>query len=245
MKIIVPSLGRAGDCPSMKWLPQANRPIIFAVHADEADAYRIAYPNTEILILSDHCRHHVGLIRREIMSHIRVPFCFVDDDIRISSKTTKSIEQTFDLLEMHLDSGASMAGLGPQLFSNFIDTVFVNGDPWALRNLFVATVYAIRPTDFDTCPLEDLPVYEDASLCIHAIQHGGGTIVTYSATHSNVSPPLGGCNAYRDKEMTIRCMQKMVELYPGICSIKDTLNQTHSQFIGLGLKIEWKKIVRK
>jgi hypothetical protein len=242
MKIIVPSLGRAGTAASMKWLPQTNRKIIFAVHHNEIYDYQNSYPNCEFMILSDSCRHHTGLVRKEIMDQIHEPFIFVDDDIRISIKSTKSIEKIFDTLEMHLISGASIVGLAPQLFSNFIDTVFVNGDPWCLRNQFVATVYAINPLDFDTCPLEQLPVYEDAALCIHAIQYGGGTIVTHEATHSNVSPDSGGCNAWRNKKITIDCMTKMVELYPEICSLKETTNKTHSQDLGIGLKIAWKKI---
>lgn len=241
MRIIVPSLGRAGTASSMRWLPQANRPITFAVHLDEVDSYHKAYPAVNILELSDSCRHHTGLVRRELLNIYREPFIFVDDDIRISLKGVPSIEAAFDLIEKHMDSGASMAGLAPQLFSTFADTIFVNGDPFAQRDKFVATVYGIRPEDFDTCPLEDLPVYEDAALVIHAIQRGG-TIVTHAATHSNVSPSGGGCNSWRTPQITLDCLNKMVELYPDVCSVKPTKNSTHSQQLGVGLKVAWSQI---
>lgn len=242
MKIVVPSLGRAGTCNSMKWLPEAYREIVFAVHADEVAAYVKAYPGRFILELSDSCRKHTGLVRKEIMQRIREPFFFVDDDIRVSLKGTPTIASIFDLLQDHLCSGASMAGIAPQLFSNFANTTNINLDPFAVRNKFVATVYAINPKDFDDCPLEKLPVYEDIALVIHAIQRGGGTIVTYAATHSNVSPQGGGCNSWRDKKITIDSLNTLVELYPDICSIKPTTNTTHSQYIGIGLKTAWKKI---
>lgn len=251
MRIIVPSLGRVGKASSMKWLLEARRDITFAVHADEAEAYQKAYcgrfigidcsVNVDTLILSDECRHHVGLLRREIMQRIREPFFFVDDDIRVSLKGTTSIAKAFDILERHLHSGASMAGFGPQLFSTFAETIIVNDDPFVQRDKFVATVYAINPPDFDTCPLETLPVYEDAALVIHAIQRGG-TIVTFVATHNNVSPPEGGCNAWRDPAITLQCLNEMVRLYPEVCSIKATKNSTHSQQLGVGLRVAWAKI---
>lgn len=244
MKIIVPSLGRAGTANSMKWLPAAERDVTFAVHQDEVISYKVAYPFNEILVLSDTCRHHTGLVRKEILSQIREPFFFVDDDIRVGLKTVQSIKAVFDILEHHIKSGAAMAGIAPQLFSNFAKTSYINGDLLAVRNKFVATVYAIDPLAFDTCPLEELPVYEDIALVIHAIQSGGGTIVSYVATHTNVSPGVGGCNSWRDEIITLNSLNRLVELYPDVCSIKETQNTTHSQHIGVGLRVAWSKIKR-
>lgn len=244
MKIIVPSLGRAGTATSMKWLPQSGRQIVFAVHKDEAEAYEKAYPGCNTMILSDECRKHTGLIRKEIMYFEREPFFFVDDDIRVSLKMVPDIKTIFDVLERHIQAGASMAGLAPQLFSNYAQTDLINGDLAAVRNKFVATVYGIVPTVFDTCPLEVLPVYEDIALVIHAIQSGGGTIVSYIATHNNVSPAGGGCNSWRNKEITLSSLQTLVDLYPDVCSIRATNNTTHSQNIGVGLRVAWSKIKR-
>lgn len=242
MKIIVPSLHRAGISNSMKWLREANRSIYFAIHADEVEDYKKAYPDIPALILSDDCRHHTGLVRKEIMQQIREPFFFVDDDIRISLKVIPSICAIFDLLEHHMKCGASMAGIAPQLFSNFANTSLINGDLLAVRNKFVATVYGIDPVIFDNCPLEQLPVYEDVALVIHAIQSGGGTIVSYVATHNNVSAPGGGCNLWRNKEITVKSLETLVKLYPDVCSIRETANTTHSQYIGIGLRVAWSKI---
>ena len=210
MKIIVPSLHRAGISNSMKWLREANRSIYFAIHADEVEDYKKAYPDIPALILSDDCRHHTGLVRKEIMQQIREPFFFVDDDIRISLKVIPSICAIFDLL--------------------------------AVRNKFLATVCGIDPVIFDNCPLEQLPVYEDVALVIHAIQSGGGTIVSYVATHNNVSAPGGGCNLWRNKEITVKSLETLVKLYPDVCSIRETANTTHSQYIGIGLRVAWSKI---
>jgi hypothetical protein len=228
----------------MKWLREQSRDIVFAVHSDERAAYAKAYPGIFILQLPDSCRKHTGLVRKEIMGMLREPFIFVDDDIRVSLKAVTSIDDMFGQLEHHIHQGASMAGLAPQLFSTFAKTELINGDLYAIRNKFVATVYAIDPRAFDDCPLEQLPVYEDVALCIHAIKYGGGTIATYIATHSNVSPPSGGCNSWRDEKITIESLQSLCNLYPDVCSIKETKNKTHSQDIGIGLKTEWRKIVR-
>jgi hypothetical protein len=226
----------------MRWLPEANRPITFAVHGDEAAAYAKAYPDCGIMVLSDHCRKHTGLVRKEILETVRAPFFFVDDDIRITLKDATSIEGVFDTLQKHIRGGASMAGLGQQLFSNNVMTGFIDGDFSAIRNRFVATVYGINPPDFDDCPLEQLPVYEDMALVYHAVQRGGGTITSYCATHSNVSPPTGGCNSWRDPQITIDSLKKLVELYPDICSIRPTDKTTHSQYIGIGLRTSWSKL---
>lgn len=240
MKIIVPSLGRAGIAKSMKWLPDTGREVIFAVQQDELAEYCRHYPF--VIALSDNCRHHTGLVRREIMQRFREPFFFVDDDIRVSLKTVPNVKTAMDILETHINFGASMAGLAPQLFSTYAKTELVNGDLMAVRNKFVATVYAINPVHFDACPLEDLPVYEDVALVIHAIQSGNGTIVSYNATHSNVSPDIGGCNSWRDQKITLDSLQKIVQLYPDVCSVKETSNTTHSQHIGVGLRVAWSKI---
>ena len=242
MRIIVPSLGRAGSANSMNWLKNAERPITFAVHTDEIDSYKRAYPFVQILELPDSCRHHTGLVRREIMKEVREPFIFVDDDIRVVLKSVSTVPDMFKIIEHHMECGATMAGLAPQYFSTDATTYLINGDAWACRNKFVATVYAIDPLIFDNCPLEELPVYEDVALVIHAIQYGGGTIVTYAATHTNVSPLFGGCNAWRDKPIILESLKRLVELYPEYCSIRDTLNTTHSHFIGLGLRTAWSKI---
>ncbi len=242
MKVVVPSLGRAGTATTMKWLPSAGRPITFAIHEDERDEYEKAYPDCDILILSETTRHHTGLIRKEIMAHMGEPFFFVDDDIRISLKAVPTVDQVFNVLERHMGAGATMAGIAPQFMSTGVETELINGDPFAKRNKFVATVYAIDPAIFDNCPLEVLPVYEDVALVIHAIRYGGGTIVTYTATHNNVSPPSGGCNSWRDKKVTIDSLKILTELYPGICTIRETNNTTHSQHIGIGLRTAWSKI---
>jgi len=226
----------------MRWLPAAKRPITFAVHQDEIGAYAKAYPGCNLLVLSDHCRKHTGLVRKEILETVRQPFFFVDDDIRITLKDATSVEAVFDTLQKHLDEGVSMAGLGQQLFSNNVMTGFINGDFSAIRNRFVATVYGINPLDFDTCPLEQLPVYEDMALVYHAVQRGGGTITSYCATHSNVSPPIGGCNSWRDPKITIDSLNALVRLYPDICSIRTTNKTTHSQHIGIGLRTAWSKL---
>lgn len=241
MNIIVPSLGRAGTAASMKWLQQSERRQIYmAVHADEAEAYVHAYPKASISVVPESCRHHIGKLRRYILDTHREPFFWVDDDIRLYLKTVKTVDQMFDMLEHHLEKGAAMAGIGQQLFSNMQNLEPVNGE-MAVRNKFVSICYAIRPDRFDDCPLEELMIYDDVSLPIHAIRNGG-TVVSYCATHSNLTPPKGGCNSWRTKEIIIADLNRIVALYPDICSIRPTTNTTHSQYIGIGLRTAWSKI---
>lgn len=243
MKIIIPSLGRAGSSPTAKWIQEAGRDVYFGVHSDEADAYRKSYPWAYIWLVPDDCRKHTGKLRKYFIDALEEPFFFVDDDISISVKSNQTVADIFRVLEHHIECGAALAGLGQQLFSNMqIDkTIIVNGDPWAIRNQFVATVYGINPKVFRDCPLEVLPVYEDVALVIHGIQHGG-TITSYMATHTNKSPDKGGCNSWRDKPIILECLNKLIELYPGICSIRETTATTHSQQIGIGLRVAWSKI---
>ena len=241
--IIVPSLGRAGTATSMKWLQDCARIVVLAVHEDEADAYGRAYPWAEIMVLPENTRRHTGRIRKHIMQMYRKPFHFVDDDIRLSLKSVLSPADVFEQIERHLAAGASMAGIGQQLFSNSVieKCRTINGDKWALDNKFVATVYGVQPTHFDDCPLEDLPVYEDVALVIHAMERGG-CICSYVATHSNVSPSEGGCNAWRNEQITLESLIRLTKLYPEYCSIRETKNTTHSQNIGVGLRTAWSKI---
>lgn len=241
MKIIVPSLGRAGTAASMKWLPDSGRPITFAIHADEIDAYRMAYPGAHTLVVPDNLRHHIGKIRRFIFDTVNEPFFWVDDDIRIYLKEVGSVVGLFDLLEEHLKSGVAMAGVGQQLYCNMQKTEQVGNDLVAIRNKFVSICYAVNPKFFKDCKMEELCIYDDVAIVIHAIQQAG-TIVTYAATQANLTPSKGGCNSWRTKEIIIEDLKKIVEMYPDICSIRDTTNTTHSQYIGIGLRTAWSKI---
>lgn len=242
MNIVVPSLGRAGTSATMKWLAEVSHTIILAVQADEIDAYAKAYPKAYIITVPDDCRHHIGKVRRYILNHFKPdPIFWVDDDIRVTRKYVTTYDQMFNLLKHHLDSGVAMAGIGQQLFSNMQNVSSHNGDLAVVRNKFVSICYAIDTTLFDDCPLEELCIYDDVAIAIHAIQKSG-TIVSYAATHTNVTPPTGGCNSWRTKQIIIDDLLRICKLYPSICTIRETTNTTHSQHIGIGLRVAWSQI---
>jgi len=244
MKIIVPSLGRAGIAPSAKWLVNSKRPVFFAVHGDEIEAYKASYPWASTILIPDEYRHHDGKLRKLLLDMNNSPYISCDDDVRLVFNAQIDVDGMFDILENHVNNGATMAGIGQQLFSNAqIDkTIIINNDPWALRNIFASLVYAIDPVPYKNCNLPRLRIYGDIALCIHAIQYGGGTVVSYCVTHSNVSPDSGGCNSWRTKEIILQDLEMICSMYPGICSIRDTDSTTHSQYIGKGLRVAWSKI---
>ena len=247
MRIIVPSLGRAiPQCPTAKWLINTERSVTFMVHADERDAYTLAYPWADVHIVPDEYRHHDGKLRKYFLDLFKEPYFSVDDDVRLSMKGVGSVDEMFNILEKHIDSGATMSGIGQQLFSNasIEKNIIINNDPWAIRNKFVSLVYGINPAPYSNCDLPRLRIYGDVALIIHSIQYGGGSIVTYSATHSNASPPLGGCNSWRTKEIIIADLEAICAMYPGICTIRPTDATTHSPYIGIGLRVAWSKIKR-
>lgn len=246
MMIIVPSLGRAGISPSAKWLVHTKREVYFAVHGDEIEAYKAAYPWAFTILIPDEYRHHDGKLRKLLLDINGGPYFSVDDDVRLVFNALIDVDGMFDILENHINNGATMAGIGQQLFSNAqIDkTIIINDDPWAIRNIFASLVYAIDPKPYKNCDLPRLRIFGDVALCIHSIQYGGGTIVTYAATHSNVSPDLGGCNSWRDKDIIIKDLNEICSMYPDICSIRNTDNTTHNQYIGKGLRVAWSKIKR-
>ncbi len=244
MNIIVPSLGRAGIAPSAKWLSKVNpkRRVTFAVHLDEAEAYGKAYPWADIQLVPNEFRHHDGKLRKFFLDLYKEPYFSVDDDVRLSLKTVVDVDAMFDQLEHHIKCGATMAGIGQQLFSNAAKTREINGDVMAVPNKFASLVYAIDPAPYKNCDLPRLRIYGDIALCIHAIQYGGGVVVTYSATHSNTSPDRGGCNSWRTESIIIEDLKAICEMYPDICTIKETSNTTHSKHIGIGLRTAWSKI---
>lgn len=247
MKIIVPSIGRAKiQCPSAKWLKDTKREVFFAVHADESEDYAKAYPWAKVWVIPDNYRHHDGKLRKYILDHMTEPYFSVDDDVRLGLKTINTPDEMFDILERHIQSGATMAGIGQQLFSNAASekAELINGDFLAVRNKFASLVYGIDPKPYGNCDLPRLRIYGDIALVIHAIQYGGGSIVTYQATHSNASPDLGGCNSWRTEQIIIDDLQAICAMYPDICTIRETEATTHSKYIGVGLRVAWSKIKR-
>ena len=247
MKIIVPSIGRAKiQCPTAKWLVNTKREVLFAVHTDEAEDYKKAYPWANVWVIPDNYRHHDGKLRKYFLDKLPEPYFSVDDDVRLRLVTLTHVDQMFDILENHINSGVTMAGIGQQLFSNASSekAELINGDVLAVRNKFASLVYAINPIPYSNCDLPRLRIYGDIALVIHAIQYGGGSVVTYQATHSNASPEIGGCNSWRTKQIIIDDLQAICAMYPDICTIRETEATTHSQYIGVGLRVAWSKIKR-
>lgn len=244
MKIYVPSVGRAGTSHSMTWLRSSGRKVVVATHLDERRAYAEAYPWAEVMTLPRACRRHMGLVRQEIMREVGEPMFFVDDDVHVRLVKFKDYEEMFDTLEGHLRR-VPMAGIGKQIFSQGLVAAAKpeGGDPLVVRNKFVSLVYAIDPREFEDCPLSTLPVYEDCALIIHAIQRGG-TIVTFSATHTNKTPPEGGCNSWRTREIVLESLKSLCELYPEYCRKIDTRHTAHGHSLGVGVRVAWSRIGR-
>jgi hypothetical protein len=243
MVIIVPSIGRAKiQCPTAKWLVNTKREVRFAVHEDEITDYKIAYPWASTWCIPDEYRHHDGKLRKYFLDQIKEPYFSVDDDVRVSLKTLATIDDMFDLLEHHIKCGITHAGIGQQLFCNAAKIQMINDDPFAVPSKFASLVYAIDPRPYANCDLPRLRIYGDVALSIHAIQYGGGSLVTFQVTHSNASPPHGGCNSWRTREIIIEDLQAICSMYPDICTIRDTEATTHSQYIGIGLRVAWSKI---
>lgn len=242
MKVIVPSLGRAGTSTSMRWLEGCGLPVHLAVHSDERDAYKRAYPWAKVEILPESTRRHAGKLRRHIIQNEKDPFFFVDDDILPRLVHVKTHAEMFRKLEKHLEK-APMSAIGKQIFSNGVIPRCkpMNGDKLAIRNQFASTVYGLVPQAFAKCPLENLQVYEDCALVIHAIQNGG-TIVSYSATHTNKSPAEGGCNSWRTADVVLQSLDELVRLYPGICRKIETRHTAHGHALGVGVRVAWSRI---
>lgn len=244
MKIVIPSLGRAGTAPTMNWIHQAKRPVILAVHRDEAMAYGKAYSGIELMLLPDSVRRNAGKLRQYIMGRMEKPFFFVDDDASVRLVHFKTYEAMFNQLEKHMIKGkVPMAAIGKQIFSNAVIPKCepMYGDRLAIRNKFASIVYGIDPRAFKTLDLRKLVVYEDCALIIHAIQNGG-TIVSYSATHTNKTPPHGGCNSWRTKEIILSSLDELVRMYPQWCKKIETKHTAHGQDLGVGVRISWSRI---
>ena len=244
MKIYVPSVGRAGTSHSMTWLQSSGRQVVVATHEDEYDDYARAYPWAETMLLSNRSRRHMGLVRKEIMETVKKPMFFVDDDVHVRLVKFRNHGDMFRALEQHLGK-VPMAGIGKQIFSQGLVAAAKpeGGDPLVVRNKFVSLVYAIDPREFEECPLDDLPVYEDCALIIHAIQRGG-TIVTFSATHTNKTPPEGGCNSWRTPDIVLRSLDALCRIYPEYCRKIDTRHTAHGHPLGVGVRVAWAKVRR-
>jgi len=245
MKVYVPSVGRAGTSASMNWLQSSGQQVVVATHLDERDAYAKAYPWAEIMTLPDECRRHMGRVRQQIMRRVGEPMFFVDDDVSVRLVKFKGYGDMFRMLERHLKK-VPMAGIGKQIFSQGLVAAAKpeGGDPLVVRNKFVSLVYAINPKKFMDCPLQTLPVYEDCALIIHAIQRGG-TIVTFSATHTNKTPPVGGCNSWRTPKVVLDSLSELCKLYPEYCKKTETKHTAHGHELGVGVRVSWSKIRSK
>ncbi len=200
-RFVSPSYKRAGSVEVIRWLPE----VALAVHSFEAEEYRAAYPDAEILEIPDSRRGNMGKVRNWLLEKAMPEdkrLVMLDDDVeyvgfhQTGEMRQMTVEQFRSLVEMGFtmaeDVGAYLWGVNLQVDPKF----YREYGPVSFLLPILGTFSAHRPS-----PLrydERLSLNEDYDYFLQHVQRYHRTLrlnkYHYRAGHLTDD---GGCAAYR------------------------------------------------
>lgn len=222
MLFAIPSKGRAGRTKSQEVLADA----VFYVPDNEADAYRKALPGHEVVAVPLEVKG-ITKTRNFILEHASDRWVvMVDDDVKSQgwrkmlahNSTSKRLDgkewssvccRLFDVTE---DLGWKIWGTSTESSSRSVYPY----KPILSRSYVTASFMGIVNDGsyrFD----ETFPVKEDYEIGLRHVQEFGGIVAARFCFWENNHWTLdGGCKDYRTGRIEKGCIDRLVEMYPGL-----------------------------
>lgn len=222
MQFAIPSKGRAGRTKSQTVLPQS----VFYVPENEALDYRRALPSHQVIAVPNEIRG-ITKTRNWILQHCKERWVvMVDDDVKTqgwvklfadSGKHRKmSAEQwiltCYQLFEVVEDLGWKIWGTSTQSARRSVYPY----KPILSRSYITASFMGIVNDGsyrFD----ESFPVKEDYEIGLRHVKEFGGVVAARFCYWENSHwTDDGGCRDYRTGKMELDCINRLIEMYPGM-----------------------------
>lgn len=198
IKVYSPTYKRAGKVDAINIF---GEDLILACHKFEAEEYKKAYPNNEILELPDDLQKNMAKVRNFILESCPSDYIImVDDDVSQLLYIEDKEQQNIDHLEQMIIDGFNLAnGLNTKLWGlNLLDDpkAYRVYTPFSLQSPILGPFTAVIRSNirYD----ERLSLNEDFDFFLQHVFQYRKTLrfnkYSYRASHLNKK---GGCGAYR------------------------------------------------
>lgn len=244
MKILVPTLSRAGKVRVFRDIPQAT----LLVNPDQADEYGAAYPDKHILVLPEDCKG-IAKVREWCVRTLSGKILMLDDDLWFYTRRTDDegkllnakpveIQEMLAFVEQTLDTYAHVGIAAREGFNRF------KGKGDILENQRYIRAIGVN---CDMIPAQvnytRVQVMEDFDVALQLLELGlPSAIITPWAQGQVQTQMAGGCSEYRTHENHERAAHKLAELHPGFVRLRQKVNKSGGEFgTRTEVTIYWKK----
>ena len=244
MKILVPSLSRAGRVRIFRDLPDAT----LLVNPDQEADYRAAYPDKQIIPLPEGC-NGIAKVREYVVREIGGKVLMLDDDLWFYTRRTDDegklvnasptdIQTMLGFIEASLDTYAHVGIAAREGFNRLMGRGDIIENQRYIRAIGVNS--DMIPADVDYTRVQ---VMEDFDVALQLLERGlPSGIITPWAQGQVQTQMVGGCSDYRTHENHERAAHKLAELHPGFVALRQKENKSGGEFgHRTEVTIYWKK----
>lgn len=244
MKILVPTLSRAGKVRVFRDIPNAT----LVVGPDQEDDYARAYPDNQLLILPADCKG-IAKVREYLVREVGGKILMLDDDLWFYTRRTddegkllnakpNEIQEMMGAVEQALDTYAHVGIAAREGFNRFKGKGDILENQRYIRAIGVNA--DMIPADVDYTRVQ---VMEDFDVALQLLERGlPSGILTRWAQGQVQTQMAGGCSEYRTHENHERAAHKLAELHPGFVRLRQKENKSGGEFgTRTEVTIYWKK----
>ncbi len=244
MKILVPTLSRAGKVRIFRDLPNAT----LLVDARQEDEYAAAYPDNMLHVLPAGMRG-IAAVREFCVRTIGGKILMLDDDLWFYTRRTDDptklvnarptdIQEMLGFIEKTLDNYAHVGIAAREGFNRLAGRGDIIENQRYIRAIGVNS--DMVPADVDYTRVQ---VMEDFDVALQLLERGlPSAIITPWAQGQVQTQMAGGCSEYRTHENHERAANKLAELHPGFVRLRQKENKSGGEFgTRTEVTIYWKK----
>jgi hypothetical protein len=244
MKILVPTLSRAGKVRVFRDIPNAT----LLVDADQEAEYAAAYPDNQLHILPAGMRG-IAAVREHCVRTIGGKILMLDDDLwfytrrkddegKLVNASPTDIQEMLRFVEDTLDTYAHVGIAAREGFNRFKGKGDILENQRYIRAIGVNS--DLIPADVDYTRVQ---VMEDFDVALQLLERGlPSAIITPWAQGQVQTQMAGGCSEYRTHENHERAAHKLHELHPGFVKLRQKENKSGGEFgHRTEVTIYWKK----
>jgi hypothetical protein len=244
MKILVPTLSRAGKVRVFRDIPFAT----LLVDADQEADYRAAYPDKDIHVLPAGMRG-IAAVREYCVRTIGGKILMLDDDLwfytrrkddegKLLNATQNEIAEMLSFINTTLDDYAHLGIAAREGFNRLKGRGDIIENQRYIRAIGVNS--DLIPADVDYTRVQ---VMEDFDVSLQLLERGlACAIITPWAQGQVQTQMAGGCSEYRTHENHERAAHKLAELHPGFVALRQKQNKSGGEFgTRTEVTVYWKK----
>ena len=263
MRLVIPSIGRAGKITTIKrFTERALRKTIIVTRASEVEDYKAAYPDLQVVAEPDWVRT-ISACRRWIATEflrgkrfivfdddLEIRHCYYDDDkekpvsvLPTDDQFDKGILEVITLMDRGFVHGALDIGNTPSSLTGE-DKKNIGYNERIMWSVFYSDKAPVDDIDWGDESPEMIP--EDFHVNLQLLKKGYPNAIVrslrVSPTGAGTSAP-GGCSNYRTMEIHNRAQELLGEIHPTVVKVtkKETKTGPWAGKEKNALSIRWKK----